>query len=225
MARVHFVSAHFGGDTPWIQRIHSDHHDVSVAYYNDANTPSRHLAMHPRLKGKIHKMLEWRFVEADWYVWMDSSIRITASDPASLILKVAGDSPLCLFRASERRSIVEECSVVRESLRMDHRYVVDRYSGEPVLDQLVHYYGDPSFVDDKLFGMTFFAYHRSAANLMQDWFLENLVWTIQDQISFPYVLQRSGLDYSLFEGTIDGFNALFHWDWKTREANLNVASN
>ena len=224
MARVHFVSAHFGGPTPWMQQIRSEHHEVSVAYYNDANTPSRHLAMHPRLKSKIHKMLEWRFVEADWYVWMDSSIRLTASDPVSLILETAGDAPLCLFRASQRQSIAEECSVVRQSIRLGHDYVAKRYCGEPILQQLVHYYGDPLFADNKLFGMTFFAYHRRAAPLMQDWFTENLVWTIQDQISFPYVLQRSGLNYSLFDGTIDGVNPLFHWDWKTREANLGVAS-
>ena len=222
MARVHFVSAHFGGPTPWTQDIRSEHHDVSVAYYNDSNTPSRHLAMHPRLKSKIHKMLEWRFVEADWYVWMDSSIRITASDPAALILETAADAPLCLFRASKRQSIYEECSGVRNSLRLRHEYVVKRYSGEPVLEQLVHYYGDPAFTDNRLFGMTFFAYHRSAASLMQDWFNENLTWTIQDQISFPYVLHRSGLNYRLFEGTIDGANPLLHWDWKTREAHLGV---
>jgi hypothetical protein len=220
MAKVHFVSAHFGGPTPWTQQISSWHHDVSAAYYNDANTPSRHLAMHPRLKSKIHKMLEWRFVEADWYVWMDSSIRLTAADPAALILEAAGDAPLCLFRATTRQSIAEECAVVRSSLRMNHDYVAKRYSGEPILEQLVHYYGDPGFTDNKLFGMTFFAYHRSAAPLMLEWFMENLVWTVQDQVSFPYVLQRSGLSYALFEGTIDGSNPLFHWDWKAREANL-----
>ena len=223
MARVHFVSAHFGGTTPWKQAISSEQHDVSVAYYTDSNTPSRDLAMHPRLKSKIHKMLEWRFVDAEWYVWMDSSIKLKAPDPAALILEAAGDAPLCLFRASTRQSIVEECAVVRESMRLNHEYVARRYHGEPILEQLIHYYGDPHFIDDKLFGMTFFAYHRSAAPLMHDWFVENLIWTIQDQISFPYVLQRSGLPYSLFEGTIEGSNPLFHWDWKARESNLSIA--
>ena len=224
MARVHFVSAHFGGPTPWTQDIRSEHHDVSVAYYNDSNTPSRHLAMHPRLKSKIHKMLEWRFVEADWYVWMDSSIRLTANDPASLIVRSAADSPLCLFRATTRQSILEECNVVRKSLAGQHDYIVKRYDGEPIVDQLVHYYGDPRFIDNKLFAMGFFAYHCSVAGLMQQWFDENVIWSLQDQISFPYVLQMSGLSYSLFEGVIDGPNPLITWDWKARDANLRESS-
>jgi len=114
MARVHFASAHFGGPTPWRQEITSLNHDISVAYYNDENTPSRHLALHPRMKSKIHKMLEWRFVDADWYVWMDSSIRISIEDPATFILDVAGDSPLCLFQATTRKTIREECNVVKK---------------------------------------------------------------------------------------------------------------
>lgn len=224
MARVHFASAHFGGPIPWKQDISSSRHDVSVAYYDDKNTPSRHLALHPRMKGKIHKMLEWRFVDADWYVWMDSSVWLTAKDPASLILAAAGSSPLCLFPASTRTTIREECAVVRKSLLLGHDYIVNRYSGEPILEQLIHYYGDTRFKDDKLFGLTFFAYHRSAIPLMQAWFLENMIWSIQDQISFPYVLQLSGLNYSLFEGRIDGDNPLFEWDWKARERNLAVAT-
>ena len=223
MVRVHFASAHFGGQAPWRQIISSEHHDVSVSYYTDANTPSRHLSMHPRLKAKIHKMLEWRFVEAEWYVWMDSSIKITTPDPAALILRAAGDAPLCLFRHSARNSIADECAAVRESLYSNNDYMVRRYLGEPLLEQLVHYYGDPEFIDNSLFAMTFFAYHRSAVPLMQDWFFENVLWTIQDQISFPYVLQRSGLPYALFEGTIDGSNPLVHWDWKARESNLSVS--
>lgn len=222
MVRVHFASAHFGGPAPWRQFISSEHHDVSVSYYTDANTPSRHLAMHPRLKGKIHKMLEWRFVEADWYVWMDSSIKITAPDPAALILQAAGDAPLCLFRHSARDSIAGECAAVRKGLYTKNDYMSRRYLGEPLLDQLVHYYGDPEFIDDSLFAMTFFAYHRSAVPLMHDWFVENVLWTIQDQISFPYVLQRSGLPYALFEGAIDGSNPLVHWDWRARESNLSM---
>ena len=92
--------------------------------------------------------------------------------------------------------------------------------GEPIKEQLIHYLGDPDFVDNKLFGMTFFAYHKSASKLMQKWFIENIMWSIEDQISFPYVLNKSGIDYSLFDGFIDGENDLFEWDWRARESNL-----
>ncbi len=220
LLRVHFVSAHYGGKAPWKHEVKSDKYQISCSYYDDNNSPSRHLSMHPRLKAKIPKMLEWRFIEADWYVWMDSSIKLTHNDPAELILKTAGSNPLCLFRHSYGSSIEFEAKRVLGDLKVNQQYVAKRYQGEPIREQLIHYLGDPDFVDERLFGMTFFAYHRSAAPLMQEWFLHNLMWSIEDQISFPYVLYKSGLTYSLFDGYIDYENELFHWDWKTRENNL-----
>jgi len=180
--------------------------------------------MHPRLKAKVPKMLEWQSVDADWYIWMDSSIRITANDPTSIILDTAGNKKLCLFNAFPRQSILEECNAVRQALKTNHEYQSNRYKGEPILDQLIHYYGDKKFTDNKLFGMTFFAYHRSISHLMQAWFIENVRWSIQDQISFPYVLNSSGIDYSLFEGKINGSNSLFEWDWRQREKRLDSTS-
>tara|TARA_B100000959_G_scaffold70666_2_gene74885 strand:- start:9306 stop:9977 length:672 start_codon:yes stop_codon:yes gene_type:complete len=220
MAHIHFVSAHFGGPAPWTQRIASQKHKVTTAYYTDQNTPSRHLAMHPRLKAKIPKMLEWRFMEADWYVWLDSSIKITSPDIIEYILQTAGDAPLCLFRHSYVNSIAEESKRVRNNLQRQIPYISKRYSGEPILEQIIHYYGDSNFRDENLFGMTFFAYHRSAAPLMQEWFNENVIWTIQDQLSFPYVLQKSGMTYSTFDGYITDPNPWFCWDWQTREQHL-----
>ena len=220
MARVHFVSAHFGGSMPWKKQISSENHEVSVAYYDDKNTASRHLSMHPRLKAKIHKMLQWRFVDSDWYVWMDSSVKLIHPDPASYIIDAVGKAPLCLFKHTSANSIVEEASRVLYDLQNHIDYAEKRYLGEPIREQVINYLSDPNFIDNKLFGMTFFAYHSSISHLMQEWFLHNLTWSIQDQISFPYVLYKSGVEYSLFDGTIDGENKLFEWDWRTREENL-----
>ena len=76
MTSMHFVSAHFGGQAPWEHKVQSKEIDVSIAYYTDKNTPTRHNSMTPRLKAKIPKMLEWQNKKADWYVWMDSSVKL-----------------------------------------------------------------------------------------------------------------------------------------------------
>ena len=220
MTHIHFVSAHFGGPAPWKHRIQHPRHEVTCAYYDDNNTPSRHLAMHPRLKAKIPKMLEWRFVEADWYVWLDSSIQVRSNDICDWILDTAGDKPLCLFRHSYASSILEEAKRVRDNLNRGISYIQQRYRGEPILEQIAHYYGDPEFEDKQLFGMTMFAYHRSAHGLMQDWFDHNVIWTIQDQLSFPYVLQKHKMNYALFDGLITETNPWFEWNWRKREEHL-----
>lgn len=224
MARIHFVSAHFGGTPPWRHTIQHPHHQISCAYYDDFNTPSRHLAMHPRLKAKIPKMLEWQFIDADWYVWLDSSIRIRSDAICDWVLDTAGDNPLCLYKHSFAHSIHEEAKRVRDNLDREIDYIKRRYAGEPILEQVIHYYGDPDFVDNQLFGLTLFAYHRSASHLMLNWFHHNVIWSIQDQLSFPYCLQKSGLAYSLFDGLITEENPFFEWDWMRREENLNQGS-
>ncbi len=220
MSRVHFVSAHFGGRVPFKNRFRSEKHIITNSYYHDKNTPSRHLSMHPRLKAKIPKMLEWKFIESEWYVWMDSSVRLKSEDPVDEILTTAGSNPLCLFRHSYGNSIKFEADRVLKDLHDNQPYITKRYRGEPIKEQLNHYLSDNSFIDKRLFGMTFFAYHKSIKRLMQDWFYENILWSIEDQISFPYVLYKSGIKYSLFDGFIDSDNSLFEWDWKSREVNL-----
>ena len=221
MARVHFVCAHFGGDVPWIPDISSDKHQVTFNYYHDLNTPSRHLSMHPRFRSKIPKMLEWKNVESDWYVWMDSSIRPHRGiDLADKILSKVNNKPLCLFRHSIVNTIREEAFRTISMLRKNHDYFNVRYLGEPILDQLIHYYGDPEFTDNKLFSTNFFAYHRSITSLMENWFNEVVLWSIQCQVSLPYVLDKSGINYALFDGYTNIENELFSWDWRNREKNL-----
>lgn len=215
----HCVSAHFGGPKPWAHNPTSTQ-SLSCTYYEDNNMPSRHNSMHPRLKAKIPKMLEWRFTQADWYIWMDSSVMLKDNiDIPQEILKISEGNPLCLFKHTQRTSIWDEATAVTQAISQGAEYHTRRYSGEPLISQAQSYLNDKTFVDSSLFQMTFFAYHKSATALMQEWFLHNCIWSIQDQISFPYLLHKSGLNYSLFEGNAFD-NNIFAWDWKSRESNL-----
>ena len=221
MARVHFVTAHFGGKIPWVPCLHSNKHQISLNYYHDANFPSRHLSMHPRFKSKIPKMLEWKNIKSDWYVWMDSSIKpLKGIDLADEVVKQAGENPLCFFLHSKVNTIREEAKRTNEMINQGHKYFTHRYSGEPINNQVIHYYGDPDFKDQVLFSTNFFAYHYSAIGLMQEWFNQVVDWSLQCQISLPYVLYKSGLKYSIFEGYTNIKNKYFIWDWKERERSL-----
>ena len=198
---IHFISASFNRNKSKQFSIKSSNHKITISTYDDHNYPSRRLAMHPRLKGKIPKMLEWKFVDADWYVWLDDSFSVLTDSLAEDILKVAGKNKLILFKHPNRNSIKEEYEFMQKKLNKKNLYLFSRYAGEPIKKQVEHYLNDSSFRDNKLFSMGFFAYHKSMKPLMLDWFLENITWSVQDQISFPYVLQKHKVRYSLFEGT------------------------
>ena len=222
MTKMHFVSAHFGGTPPWFHEIKSNSVEVSNIYYTDNNYPSRYNSMTPRLKSKIPKMLEWQNIEADWYVWIDSSIKLhqNLEDLPRMILDKAGKKPICTFKSSGGDSIREEAYRVIKSIKCKHEYLVKRYSGEPILEQLIHYYGDPEFVDNRLYSTGFFAYNKDAFEMLKDWFHHTVVWSLQCQISFPYILQKHGLQCSLFEGSVNQGNPYFEWNWRKREKNL-----
>ena len=212
----HAVSAHFGSPKPWNINLTSSQ-KLSTRYYDDNSTPPRNNAMHPRLKGKIPKMLEWRFTKADWIIWMDSSVKVKKNlDIPEEIIKTSKGKPLCLFRHTKFSSIQKEAFIINEGIKRGNQYFSKRYNGEPIQNQVESYLKDRTFKDDKLFQMTFFAYHRSMAPLMQEWFLQNCIWSIEDQISFPYVLHKFGCDYSYFEGNALE-NNIFTWDWHSRE--------
>ena len=210
------ISAQFGGKKPWKQKLRSKHH-CEFIYYDDKNFPGRENAMHPRLKSKIPKMLAWRHHKADWYIWMDSSVIVKPGvDLPDCILKTTNGNPLCLFKHTKLNSIQEEVKLVKKAVKSNVGYFEKRFTGEPILSQVRHYLSDKEFKDDKLFQMTFFAYHFSARFLMQEWFLQNCLWSVKDQLSFPYVLQKSGLQYSLFEGNAME-NEMFFWNIEKRD--------
>lgn len=210
------LSAHFGGPKPWTQKLNSKH-PFEFIYYDDNNFPGRENAMHPRLKSKIPKMLGWRYHKADWYVWMDSSVIIKPGvDIPEAILKTAGNNSLCLFKHTQLNRIQDEAQWVKRAVNSGNPYFKDRFEGEPILRQVKTYLADKDFQDNKLFQMTFFAYHYSARAIMNEWFIQNCLWSVKDQLSFPYVLSKSKKAYSLFRGNaID--NDLFLWNVQKRD--------
>jgi hypothetical protein len=84
------------------------------------------------------------------------------------------------------------------------QYLIERYTGESFKEQVDEYLKDKTFVDDKLFACGFFAYSKKLVknkdyNLMTDWFFHNCYWSIQDQLSLPYLLNKHKTDYKIFD--------------------------
>jgi hypothetical protein len=209
--KVHFCSAHFGSTPPKQPRVKSHKHDLTTAYYTDKNTPSRNLSMQPRLKGKIPKMLEHRRYKADWYVWMDSSFSINNEFFIDDLIDLANGSQFCLYKHPDRSCISDELDLIKKMIDSKDPYMIERYLGEPLTDQVQAYLADPEFNDDKLFAMGFFAYNKLAIPLLEEWFIHNVMWSIQDQISFPYVLSKHNISIKIIEnGTIFKNNYVTH---------------
>jgi hypothetical protein len=173
--------------------------------YNDNNFPLRDKSLHPRLKGKIPKMLDWMYdAIADYYIWIDAPFEIVSQDFIQNTLNAIGDNDMCLCKHnSNRSSIQQELVYVKQEMQSNNTYLTSRYSGEDMDRQVSIYLQDKSFIDNNLFEMGFFIYSKKLVenknyNLMTDWFFHNCLYSIQDQLSIPYLLHKHNVKYTTF---------------------------
>jgi hypothetical protein len=212
--KVCVVTADFGNHiknfNPIIPKQNEDLYEVIIKIYDDNNTTSRINSLHPRTKGKIPKMLEWMETESDYYIWIDSKFKVKSENFVNDIINYLGDYEICLFEHPNRDSIKKEGDFVLSGIINNDEYLIDRYSGEKIKEQIDFYLNDKDFVDQNLFSLGFFVFSKKLIinkdyNLMTDWFFHNCYWSIQDQLSLPYLLQKHKTKYKTFN-----FNIFFN---------------
>ena len=165
-------------------------------------------AMHPRLRAKMPKMLQWSdFPGYDYYIWVDSKLRMDNPKAAESLVKACSDKDACFFRHSARNSIRLELEHVIDHLNNGSQYIIDRYAGEDMAGQVSSYLADSNFVDHSLFECGAFVYSSRVVqnpnlNLFKEWFYHNCIWSVQDQLSLPYLLQKFEVKYGILEGTV-----------------------
>lgn len=217
--KVCIVTADFGNHiknfNPIIPKQNEDLYEVIIKIYDDNNTTSRINSLHPRTKGKIPKMLEWMENDSDYYIWIDSKFKVVSENFVNDIINYLGDYEMCLCEHPNRDSIKKECDFVLEQMNNKNQYLVERYLGEKIKEQVDFYLNEKNFIDDKLFALGFFAYSKNLIvnknyNLMTDWFFHNCYWSIQDQLSFPYLLQKHRINYTVFNFNIFLNNYIKH---------------
>jgi hypothetical protein len=188
---------------------------IDFVCYNDNNTISRGNSLHTRTKGKIPKMLDWVENDADYYIWFDSSFTITSSNFVDIVVDFLGDYDICIHNHAFRSTIKDESEYVLDRIIKGDHHLIQRYDGERLSDQVNFYLNDEGFIDNKLFEMGFFVYSKKLIlnknyNLLTDWFFHNCYWSIQDQLSFPYLLHKHNVKYKTFETNIYSSDYIKH---------------
>lgn len=204
--KIRILSADFGSTKPKdfldIPTQETSEFDIETYVYNDNNYFSRQQALSPRLKGKIPKMLDWMNNDADYYIWIDSYYTITSTRIYELV-KYVLDHEICLNKHYTRSTIEEECNFVSQEIKNSNTYLTERYQGEPLEAQVSSYLKDKTFIDNSLYALGFFIYKKSLvqsmSNLMSDWFFHNCYWSVQDQLSMPYLLHKHNIIANTFD--------------------------
>lgn len=167
----------------------------------------------PRLAAKIPKFRPDLFMDSSESVWMDASLR----DPSDWLFRAAcaalQDSDFTLFRHPQRSSIEDEAL---ESIKMR------KYQGMPLMSQ-VQSYLNQGFRDDFglwACGVLVRRHTPTTLSFGDKWFLENSLWTVQDQISFPYLAWHQKLEFNSFSE--DQYKGPLRWHRHSKEEGANL---
>lgn len=185
---------------------------IDLSYYTDHNLPPRVNALHPRLQAKIPKMLSHELNPGyDFYLWLDSSIFLAHEDAILWMLGELGQNEIALFRHPQRSTVGAELGFCLEQMSGNNPYLRSRYQNEPMQEQVASYLSTGAFVDDRLFACGIFLYSKALlANrpeFLRNWYFECARWSVQDQLSLPWLLQKHGVRYATVNGDI--FNTAY----------------
>lgn len=209
MIKVLVTTASFGGTlhSKWADQV-SDKYEIVFNRIDDLIESPRIKAMLPRLRGKMPKMVVWEDHPGyDYYIWMDARFSILDNSAIERIVDQCLNVNACFFKHSGRNSVKQELDFVVSLMNTGNQYLLDRYEGERMTEQVEHYSKDITWIDNILFECGIFIYSKDIVankeyNVMKEWFYHNCIWSVQDQLSLPYLLHKFGIKYKLLEGNV-----------------------
>lgn len=137
----------------------------------------------------------------DYYIWVDGSMFLRDNFIINILKLIDQDYNLINFKHSVRNNIRDETNVSINMNKYKHQNILYQYN---------------SYIEDKfpdnvgLFEKTIFI--RKNNEIMNDlfnlWWLNNLEYSYQDQISYPYVLWKKNIkpDYIINENVFNNKN-------------------
>lgn len=142
-------------------------------------------------------------------IWADGAFQLQPGFVEWMIGHL-GDADAAFFLHPDRTTITDEMEYVYSTLETP--YVKVRYSGEPMREQVQSYLHDGLVAKDAplLAGGLFIRRNNDKVNRAFDhWYIENTKWSIQDQLSLPYVIQKHSLQVNHIPGNLL-FKGPFH---------------
>lgn len=148
--------------------------------------------IHPNRAAKVPKMHPQLFTSAQSSVWLDASFRVIS--PVFVAEALAYADPLAQFVHPWRNCVYEEAEISG---------LMPKYAKEPVRSQAREYrrMGHPEHWGMWATGVIARRHTADVEKLGLRWSSEIAIWSFQDQISQPYVLNMSGIRPTAFPGT------------------------
>ncbi len=146
----------------------------------------------PILAAKLPKFLPDDFTDCEASCWIDGSIHVRDGRFAELVRRSLADDELVLWDHPEDRDCLYQEAA--------HCWDWPRYATEPLREQVAHYRSQGMPEHFGLWAATCIARRHtdSMREFGRRWLEENRRWSIQDQVSLPYLLWRLGVEPGTF---------------------------
>lgn len=221
--RISLITSVYGAYDP--VRLAPGGFDDKVVVTDDAHVDAHGWRVHmvpsndsPRLAAKRAKMLPWMFTDCDAAVWIDASIEVMDGHG----LRKTAEALL-----AERDLIVWQHPEGRTDIRQEGPVCWDwpKYRDYPIRDQVSHYESEGMPEGWGLFacGVMAWRFTDDAKRFGNLWLGEQYRWSIQDQISLPFLLWREGFRFGTFPAH-QYQNPWFRIRWDERPAGQGPAA-
>jgi hypothetical protein len=162
---------------------------------------------HPRLAAKRPKMMPWLYTDCDAAVWLDASFQITGRGFAWWVREHLERDEFVVWKHPEGR----DCITQEGPVCWDW----EKYRDHDIRGQIQHYLDDgfPQYWGLFACGTIGYRFTPRVKALASRWHDENVRWSVQDQISLPYLLWRSGMRFGLWRSNeYDNPYLQLRWD-------------
>ncbi len=186
---THVLSAIMGGIDRHVSVRLSNYH-----FFDDA-APFPRVELAPRLRAKYFKMCGHQvYPQATALIWIDGSMEVKGPGLVDWMIGLMGDADCAFFKHEARRSVREELDFCTANIAIPYQQA--RYGKEPMAAQVQDY--ERQGYDASSSGLVccglFIRRTTPKVNAaFEAWFIENVKWSIQDQLSLPYVAWKHKL--------------------------------
>lgn len=139
--------------------------------------------LHPRLAAKFPKACPQNYTDADIVIWLDAHLEVHSPSLAVDLATELDDAEFGAFRHTHTRSLTEELALAKVTGKYD----------DARMDAQVKTYLARGYPDEWGMWMSGLTVRRMTMNIEamgQMWLNELVEWTVEDQLSLPYVLHE-----------------------------------
>ncbi len=160
-------------------------------------------ANYNRLLAKLPRMQFYKFIpnDYDYYVWCDSKFTLCSHwlDYVLFLIERYKEYDFLVSEHSERSSIKDELDyMIYYMKKYNSENLCSKYNMAEMHHQVRTYLKDRKFKDNKLFETGFLVFSKNILKqkeFLDDWYGHNYFFTIQDQLSLPYLCFKHNIKF------------------------------